>query len=125
LNPEKALKPFDEASDIDVAIVSSSRFFQTWELIRDFQRTSWYRLNHDDRQRLRRNGENIYSGFVSPKWILDRRSMYRFDFLRLLNQLSDANVGYKTVNALYFRNRAEVEDYYRRGSMIAKRRIAR
>jgi len=123
LNPEKGFKAFDTASDIDVAIVSVELFSQTWEQIRNFHRNSWYAIDHEQRQRLRRNGENIYSGFVSPAWIPERTSPLRFNFLRLLNKLSDDSVAFRKVTALYFRNDAEVADYYRRGFMLAKQKV--
>ncbi|WP_140637455.1 hypothetical protein [Methylibium rhizosphaerae] len=122
LNPEKGFKPFDMASDVDVAIVSADLFVQTWDQIRDYHRKSWYAIDYEQRQRLRRNGENIYSGFVSPAWIPERTSPTRFSFLRLLNRLSDESVAFRKVTALYFRNTTEVADYYRRGFILARQK---
>jgi hypothetical protein len=124
LNPEKGFKPFDMASDVDVAIVSADLFAQTWDQIRDHHRNSWYSIDYDQRQRLRRNGENIYSGFVSPAWIPERASPARFGFLRLLSRLSDETVAFRKVTALYFRNPAEVADYYRRSFNLARQKAS-
>jgi hypothetical protein len=120
LNPDKALRQFDANSDVDVAVISRDHYQQTWDLIRHFHRTSWYAIDFDQRQRLRRNGENIYAGFVSPNWIPDTRSTARFEFRRALNRLSDNSVGFRKVNALFFRNVTEAADYYVRGFSIAK-----
>lgn len=123
LNPDKGFKAFDMASDVDVAIVSAELFAQTWDHIREYHRSAWYAIDYEQRQRLRRNGENIYSGFVSPAWITERASPIRFSFLRLLNRLSDESVAFRKVTALYFRNATEVADYYRRGFMLAKQKV--
>jgi hypothetical protein len=123
LNPDKGFKPFDTASDIDVAIVTPRLFEETWHLIREVHRSSWYLLDNLQRQRLLRNGQNIYSGFVSPKWLPDRSSPHRFRFIRLLNRLSDHAVAHRRVTALYFKDKTEVADYYRRGFSIAKSKV--
>lgn len=120
LNPEKAFRPFCETSDIDVVIISEPRFRETWEALRTYHRRSWYALDFQERQRLRRNGENIYAGFVSPAWIPERTSELRFQFIRLLNRLSDQSVSFRRVTAMYFRNIDEAVDYYRRGFSIAR-----
>lgn len=120
LNPDKALRQFSVDSDVDVAVISRDHYQQTWDLIRHFHRTSWYAIDFNQRQRLRRNGENIYAGFASPNWIPDTRSSARFEFRRALNRLSDKFVGYRKVNALFFRNATEAADYYVRGFSIAK-----
>lgn len=123
LNPDKGFKAFDMNSDIDVAVIAPQLFEETWGLIRDFHRSAWYRLDHGQRQRLRRNGENVYAGFVSPSWIPDRANLHRFNFIRVLNRLSDHAVAYRKVTALYFKNEAELADYYARGFSIAKSKV--
>ena len=123
LNPEKAFRSFDENSDLDVVIISEHHFFETWEELRQYHRNNWYALDHGARQQLRRNGENIYSGFASPVWIPERRSRLRFEFVRLLNRLSDQTVAFRRVTAMYFRNIDEAIDYYRRSFSIAKSKV--
>jgi hypothetical protein len=124
LHPQKEFKSYDEKSDLDVAIVSEPQFVRTWEILREFHRRSWYLIPGEERQRLKRNGQNVYCGFVSPEWILDRRSTARYAFRRVLNRLSDHLVAYRPVKALYFRNHTEARDYYRRGFEWAQRAIA-
>src|SRR5262252_2940866 len=66
LNPDKHLKEFDRASDIDVAVISHKRFTDTWEELRRVHRLEWYSFDRWVQERLKRNGQNVYSGFVTP-----------------------------------------------------------
>ncbi len=125
LNPKKDFKPFDDSSDVDTVVVSHQHFMESWEELRTFHRTRGYRLSKDVQTRLRRNGENVYSGFVSPTWIPDRRNRFRYSHERILNALSDKNVEFKPVKMLFFRNWTEVVDYYSRGFRIAKGKLSR
>lgn len=123
LNPKKNFREFNDNSDIDVIVVSQTLFNVSWENLRTFHRGNWYRLDYETRQKIRRYGENVYSGFVSPKWIVDRSNELRFRFVTALDSYSCADIGYRTVNMLFFKNEAETFDYYRRGIEEAKRRI--
>jgi hypothetical protein len=120
LNPKKAFKTFNESSDIDTVVVSNHHFLEAWEEIRKFHRTHGYQLASDVQDRLRRNGENVYSGFVSPTWIPDHANRFRYEHVRSLNALSNKNVDFKPVKMLFFRNWTEAVDYYGRGFRIAK-----
>jgi len=123
LNPEKQFKVFSEKSDIDVINVSAEHFSEVWERIRLFHRKHWYQFSYTTRKSLKRNGENIYSGFVSPKWILNERDDLRFKFVTRLQLYSNTIVKFRTVNMLFFKNIEEVRDYYRRGIEASKRII--
>lgn len=123
LNPYKSFKRFDEKSDIDVAVVSAESFHETWEEIRSIHRRTWWDINHSARASLLRNGENVYSGFVSPAWIPGGANSYRFRYLQMLNRLSNQSPGRREVKILFFKNITEALDYYRRGFQIAKRSI--
>lgn len=125
LNPNKDFKPFDDASDVDTVVVSKRHFVEAWEELRTYHRTRGYRLPKSAWDRLRRNGENIYAGFVSPTWIPDRGNPLRYSHERALNALSDKKVEYKPVKLLFFRNWTEVVDYYSRGFRIAKGKLLR
>lgn len=124
LNPEKNFKPFDNRSDIDVAVVSSRRFNQTWEELRRVHRSSWYRLDAIVRQQLRRNGENVYAGFASPAWIPDSQSELRYSHKSMLNRLSNRSPGRREVKLLYFKNSGEALDYYKRGFALAQKKVS-
>lgn len=124
LNPYKSFKPFDEKSDIDIAVVSTERFNQTWNAIREVHRSTWSSINKTTRESLRRNGENVYAGFISPEWIPGITNKYRFKHLQLLNKLSNQSPGRREVKIMYFRNTTEAIDYYQRGFKIAKRKIS-
>lgn len=121
LNPYKNFKRFDEKSDIDVAVVSPEIFHSIWDEIRHFHRRTWWGLNKEARDSLLRNGENVYCGFVSPKWIPGPKNTYRFNHLLMLNRLSNQSPGRREVKMLFFKTEIEAVDYYRRGFQLAKR----
>ncbi|MDH5561534.1 MAG: hypothetical protein OEY59_11855 [Deltaproteobacteria bacterium] len=121
LNPHKSFRLFSELSDIDVIAISEELFNTTWERMRILHRQRWYELPFFKREGLRRNGENIYSGFVCPKWIPSQHDALRFRFLTCLDRYSIAEVGFRSVNMFFFKNKYEVIDYYRRSVEIAKR----
>ena len=125
LNPEKSLKEFDGRSDIDIAVVSPNDFNQTWEELRRIHRSRWYTFSPEIRDRLRRNGEDVYSGFINPTWIPGRVSKVRYRFKAMLNQLSDESVNFKPIKMLFFKNELEAIDYYKRGFLLIKRRVER
>jgi hypothetical protein len=124
LNPDKAFKEFDDASDVDVAIVSSAHYLRLWDEMRRIHRDKFYTLSVFERSRLRRNGENVYAGFVSPFWIPDAAAPLRFEYKKILNELSDGRVSYRPVKVLIFKNQAEAVDYYARGFVLARRALA-
>lgn len=124
LNPRKNYKTFDEKSDVDVAVVSQSLFMSTWLSLRGFHRDRFYSLSYEERMRLRRNGENVYCGFISPSWIPERQNLLRYNFKSICNRLSDKQVDYKPVKMLFFRNFEEAIDYYKRGILEAKRKLS-
>jgi hypothetical protein len=125
LNPKKDFKEFDRTSDVDVAVISSSQFHLTWNEMRKFHRDRWYQLPLEARETLRRNGENVYSGFASPMWIPDIGCPLKFEHKRLLNKLSNKEVGYRPVKMLFFKNEAEAIDYYKRGFIGAKVKVSK
>jgi hypothetical protein len=123
LNPEKNFKPFDENSDLDIAVVSPDLFNAIWQELRRVHRFNWYRMSQYVRQQLRRNGENVYCGFVSPAWIPDSSSELRYQYKSILNRLSNRSPGKREVKMMYFKDRTEAVDYYKRGFAIAQRKV--
>jgi hypothetical protein len=115
LNPTKGYRAFCEDSDIDVAVMSEEDFLFCWEALREYHRAFFYRLDSYSRSRLRRHGEDVYSGFISVTWIPDVYHPLRRDFIRKANLLRDATVKYREVRILIFRNKIEAIDYYKRG----------
>lgn len=120
LNPVKSLQPFGEESDIDVVIICYQSFLETWNELRLYHRNNYYLLSSDQKARLKRNGENVYSGFVSPKWIANRKSPVRYAYDINSNKYANAFVKYRSVNMMYFKNEVEAIDYYVRGFRLAK-----
>ncbi|NIB42109.1 hypothetical protein HBA55_21060 [Pseudomaricurvus alkylphenolicus] len=123
LNPEKSFRPFCEKSDIDVVIICPETFHEVWEELRDYHRSKYYMLNRYQRLALKRNGENVYSGFITPKWIPNKASPTRFQYDINTNNYSNESVGYRQVNMMFFKNQTEAIDYYVRGFRLAKRAI--
>ena len=120
LNPEKLFREFCDKSDVDVAIVSNELFNEYWEEMRMHHRMHFYALSYRERTNLRRSGENVYAGFISPAWIPNRDRSKRYEYQRMLNSLSDSSVRYLKVKMLIFKNRMEAVDYYARGFRLAK-----
>lgn len=122
LNPKKNYSEYHRRSDIDVAIICESSFEKTWEELRSYHRNNYYLIPEYEKTQLRRNGENVYSGFVSPKWIPATKSAEKFNYLLNSNKYSNNTIGFRTVNMMYFKNRDEAIDYYVRGFSIAQNR---
>ncbi|MCG8669071.1 MAG: hypothetical protein MI867_06625, partial [Pseudomonadales bacterium] len=120
LNPKKRFSPFGKSSDVDVVIISEAYFNDVWKELRTYHRKNYYLLRWEDKQALNRNGQNVYSGFVSPKWIPDRTSVTRFSYELNTNNYSNKDVSFRKVNMLFFKNKEETIDYYTRGFRIAK-----
>lgn len=123
LSPDNFGGPFSEKSDVDVVLISEQLFQECWAHLRGFHRAHFYSLDFQSRQNLRRNGENVYAGFASPSWIPAKIHKIRRDFDRLMNRLSDASVGYRQINALFFRDEIETLDYYKRSLMALLRKL--
>lgn len=124
LNPEKSMRPFGNDSDIDIVIVCYKSFHEAWKELRDYHRNNYYLLSHHQRMKIKRNGENVYSGFISPKWILNKKSPIRYSYEVNSNKYSNKYVGYRAVNMMYFKNKVEAIDYYVRGFRLAKGAIS-
>jgi len=105
LNPKKNFQEFSGSSDVDVVNISDNHFHETWNHLRQHHRSAWYVVDNKSRQALLRTGENVYSGFVSPKWIPDKGNSFRFDFETRLEKYATKAIGYRTVNMVFFRNR--------------------
>lgn len=122
LNPKNNFSEYHIKSDIDIAVVCRTSFEQTWAELRIYHRTKFYSLSHEKRSQLKRSGENVYAGFVSPKWIPDKQSGTRYKYMINTNKYSNADVGFRVVNLMYFKNIEETLDYYVRGFLHAQQR---
>ena len=125
LHPDKALREFGATSDIDIAVISAEQFHKTWEELRRVHRSLWYTFPFGVRAKLRRNAEDVYSGFITPAWIPGPQSELRFRFKLILNRLRDKSIDFKPVKMLFFKNNDEAIDYYKRGFLLAKRKVER
>lgn len=119
LNPDKNFSEYHAKSDIDIAIICQASFEQTWEELRTYHRKNFYFLSCKEKVQIKRNGENVYSGFVSPKWIPGSGYSSKFKYLINANKYSNKVVGYRGVNMMLFKNLDEALDYYVRGFRLA------
>lgn len=123
LNPFKNFREFDAHSDIDVIVISPEYFERTWVELRSYHRANWSQWNNTQRDTILRSGQNVYCGFVSPKFISDKGNRYRFDFLKKCNSYSSSLIDHREVNLMFFKSREETIDYYERGVRLAKGKL--
>lgn len=121
LNPDKNFSEYHIRSDIDIAIICRTSFEQAWEELRTYHRKNFYLISWAKKIDLKRHGEDVYSGFISPKWIPGKSSL-KLKYLLNANKYSNETVGYRSVNMMYFKNTDEALDYYVRGFLLAKKR---
>lgn len=119
LNPKKNFSEFHDKSDIDIVIICRASFEQAWEELRKYHRQNFYRLTKEGKAQLKRTGENVYSGFLSPKWIPGKSTVH-FIYEINSNKYSNKIIGYRNVNMMYYKNLDEALDYYVRGFRIAQ-----
>lgn len=122
LNPKNMFRKFSDESDIDLIIISEEHFKETWEVIRRYHRDYFYKINQFIRNNLRRHGEDIYSGFVTPKWLPDKTAKHYVDYLEITNKHSNKLVNYRKVNLMYFKNKFELLDYYTRSFLKVRKK---
>ncbi|MDO8811361.1 MAG: hypothetical protein Q7J38_04955 [Gallionella sp.] len=120
LNPDKNFSEYHIKSDIDIAIICRASFEKTWDELREYHRKNYYLLPYRQKEMLKRNGENIYSGFISPKWIPEK-STAKFIYTLNKNKYSNDVIGFRNVNMMYFKNKDEALDYYTRGFFLAQK----
>lgn len=119
LNPYKMFREYAPESDIDIAIVCADSFKATWEELRSYHRANYSLIPQNQKSQLRRNGENVYSGFVSPKWIPGKSDL-KFYYSINTNKYANETIGFRSVSMMYFKNINEAVDYYVRGFILAK-----
>jgi hypothetical protein len=120
LNPWKYFSEFSDKSDIDTVIISEKHFNEIWCELRSIHRKNWYLWDHDQQDEINRNGQNIYAGFITPKWIPERRSPIRYHYVVSTQRYQSHFVGYRKVGLMFFKNETEAIDYYKRGIMIVR-----
>lgn len=121
LNPKNPFREFNSKSDIDVIVISSKYFNDTWQELRQLHRRRWYQWGASTRSQVMRTGQNIYCGFMTPKYIPDTSNRKRFDFLKKCNTYSTSLVDYREVNLMFFKSIEDTIDYYIRSIRLAQR----
>ncbi len=123
LNPKNPFREFNSKSDIDVIVISSKYFNETWQELRLLHRRKWYQWDKPTQDKVMRTGQNIYCGFMTPKYIPDTANRIKFDFLRKCNTYSSPLVGYREVNVMFFKSIEDTIDYYIRSIRLAQRSL--
>lgn len=119
LNPSKNFSEYHIKSDIDVVIICPESYKKAWDELRAYHRKNFYLIPHKQKLMLLKYGENVYSGFISPKWIPEKSKAKR-EYAFNTNKYSNEEVAYRNVNMLYFKNMDEALDYYIRGFRLVR-----
>ena len=122
LNPKKNFRAFGTHSDIDAIVISNIEFEKNWFFLRKYHRENWYQLTTHDRDALKRNGQNIYSGFICPLWIPENGHPFRIRYIRKVHSLKSV-LARRKFDIFFFKNENEAIDYYKRGVMIARQHL--
>ncbi len=71
LNPEKNWAPFNDESDIDIAIISSDYFEQAWHFLKNMRPSERYRLSKEMQEAIKSHESNyIYWGAIAADLVL-------------------------------------------------------
>lgn len=123
LNPYKNFTEYHSKSDVDIAIICRASFEEVWGELRAYHRKNFYLISRSKKEDLKRSGENVYSGFISPKWIPEK-SLLKHKYVLNANKYSSELIGFRNVNMMYFKNQDEALDYYKRSFLWAQRKGA-
>lgn len=119
LNPYKNFSEYHIKSDIDIVIICPESYKKTWDELRVYHRKNFYFISDLQKQELLKFGENVYSGFICPKWIPGKSSV-KLEYALNTNKYSNEEVAFRNVNMMYFKNMDEALDYYIRGFRLVK-----
>ena len=100
LSPERFGEPFNQFSDIDIIIVSSSLFDPSWVNILEHRRTNRSRLGYYTKRRLKdhRDFHYIYNGWMYPESVVEalkigERWLRTFNGLSRITELASRSIG--------------------------------
>ncbi len=112
LHPARFGKPFCEASDIDVVLVSEELFQTLWIELIEFRRTVLYKLNPNIRKNFERLQNTLFFGNVR----LDKLSndfVFAKEWWEFFNMMSvDQRFGPRRIRAAIFKTWRHVSFYY-------------
>ncbi len=127
LSPLNYGAPFSKYSDIDLVVVSSTLFDQSWVDILTSRRAPWSTLRQETRLRMREHQEkhHIYNGWIYPHLIAEaldigEQWLTTFNGLSRIPKLSSMHI-----NGRLYRTWDHVKVYHRRGLRQIRQRIVR
>jgi hypothetical protein len=115
LNPSKIGIEFNEASDIDIVLVSNEMFEYLWNRLVEYRKSNFYKLDEYHRQRFKELQNIIFYGQIR----MDKLSN-NFDYAKswweIFNALSiDKRYGPRLIRASLFKTWKYVSSYYENG----------
>jgi hypothetical protein len=115
LSPEKYGKPFSDASDIDVILVSEELFQDLWLKLIEFKKTTVYRLSSYHKGRFHELQAIMFFGSIRLDMISNDFPFAR-EWWKFFNTLSiDERFGPRQIRAMIFKSWRHVSFYYEDG----------
>lgn len=116
LNPDKAFRPFDVRSDIDVAVIDQRHFETAWYELRHMRERLWTQMPRPVKRELKRFAPNyVFSGAIATDKVLSRLSFGR-DWLLALNHMAGVPpTEDREIKVRLYRDAAALRDYQLRG----------
>jgi hypothetical protein len=115
LSPDKYGRPFSDASDIDVVLVSEELFQDLWLKLIEFKKTTVYRLNKYHQNRFYELQAILFYGSIRLDMISSDFPFARewWEFFNILS--TDKRFGPRQVRAMIFKSWRHVSYYYESG----------
>jgi hypothetical protein len=112
LNQERLGEPFDEDSDIDVAVISDIIFERVWSELISIRDKMWFKLTPKEKANIEQCRSNIYWGYISPDKVPSGTgfSMWWWTIFQELS--SSADYERRKVRGRLFKSWERAEGYY-------------
>jgi hypothetical protein len=115
LNPSKIGVEFNEASDIDIVLVSNEMFEYLWNKLVEYRKSEFYNLNENHKKRFKELQNIIFYGQIR----MDKLSNsfdYAKNWWEIFNALSiDKRYGSRAIRASLFKTWKYASRYYENG----------
>lgn len=119
LSPFKNFKPFDEKSDIDIAIISLKLFYEIWEKIRLASMNEYIPYYNDITS-------SVFRGFINEKHFtnIDLARQHWGNATEGLNRcISEEIKIYHPINYRIYRSWEDLEEYHLKGINLLKKQV--
>jgi hypothetical protein len=111
LNPEKNWKPFDDESDIDVAVISSTHFEMSWHFLKTMKPTDIYRLSKEMQEAIKSHESTyIYWGAIAADMILGILPFGK-EWLNGLGEISKETSNSHVIELRIYKDMESLRDY--------------